>query len=53
MKNNPYLGYQPHIPYVGAQRPVAQVIPSYPGYAQPDLNRQLPFFATLELPNLN
>ena len=35
------------------QRPIAQTIPSYPGYAQPDLNRQFPFVTTLELPNLN
>jgi len=35
------------------QRPIAQAIPSYFGYAQPDLNRQLPFVATLELPDLN
>ena len=53
MKNNPYLGYQHQIPYVGAQRPISQEIPSYPGYAQPGLNRQFPFFATLELPDLN
>ena len=53
MQNNPYLGYQQQIPYASAQRPIAQEIPSYPGYAQPDLNRQLPFVATLELPDLN
>jgi len=35
------------------QRPISQEIPSYPSYAQPDLNRQLPFVATLELPDLN
>ena len=52
-QNNPYMGYQQQIPYAGAQRPVAQAIPSYPGYAQPDLNRKLPFVATLELPDLN
>ena len=37
-KNNTYLGYQQQIPYAGAQRHISQVIPSYPGYAQPDLN---------------
>ena len=52
-KNNPYLGYQQWIPYVGAQRLVSQEIPSYLGYAQTDLNRQFPFVATLELPDLN
>ena len=46
-QNNPYLGYQQKIPYVGAQRPVSQAMPSYPGYSQPYLNRQLPFVATL------
>ena len=35
------------------QRPNAYGIPSYPRYAQPNLNRQLPFVATLELPDLN
>ena len=34
-------------------RPVSQEIPSYPSYAQPDLNPQFPFVATLELPDLN
>ena len=53
MKNNPYLGYQHQIPYAGVQRPIVQEIPSHPSYAQPDLNRQLPFVATFELPNLN
>ena len=38
MQNNPYMGYQQQISHVGAQRVVAQEIPSYPGYAQPDLN---------------
>ena len=52
-QKNPYLAYQQHIPYAGAQRPIAQKIPSYPSYAQNDLNRQLPFVATLELPDLN
>ena len=41
------------MPHAGTHRPVAQAIPSYPGYAQPDLNQQFPFVATLELPNLN
>ena len=35
------------------QRPTTQAIPSYPGYAWPNLNQQLPFVATLELPDLN
>ena len=52
-QNNPYLGYQQKIPNVGAQRPISQAIPSYSGYDQPDLNRQFPFVATLELPDLN
>ena len=39
--------------YAGMQRPTTQAIPSYPGYAQPSLNQQLPFVATLELPDLN
>ena len=39
--------------YAGLQRPIAQAIPSYPGYASPNLNQQLPFVATLELPDLN
>ena len=41
------------MPYAGMQRPISQEIPSYPGYAQPNLNRQFPFVVTLELPNLN
>ena len=53
MQNNPYLDYQQQIPYVGAQIPIAQAIPSYPGYAQPNLNRQFPFVSTLELKDLN
>ena len=52
-QNNPYLGYQQKIPYAGAQRPISQEIPSYPSYAQPDLNRQLTSVATLELLDLN
>jgi len=35
------------------QRPIAQEIPSYPRYSQPDMNRQLPSVATLELLDLN
>ena len=35
------------------QRPTSQAIPSYPGYASPNLNQQLPFMATLELLDLN
>jgi len=55
---NPYTKdvpppYQGCPPYAGMQRPMAQAIPSYPRYAHLDLNRQLPFLATLELPNLN
>jgi len=37
--NRPYQGYQMQMPYVGMQRPIAQVIPSYPGYAPPNLNQ--------------
>lgn len=41
---NPYTGYVPlpyqgHPPYASMQRPMAQGIPSYPRYAQPDLNQ--------------
>ena len=39
--------------YGGMKRPTAQAIPSYPGYALSNLNQQLPFVGTLELPNLN
>jgi len=39
--------------YVGIQIPTTQAIPSYPRYASPNLNQQLPFVATLELPDLN
>ena len=49
----PYQGYQQQMPYVGMQTPIAQEIPSYPGYAQLDLNRQMPFVTTLELLDLN
>lgn len=55
---NPYidyvqLPYQGYPYYVGIQRPIAQVIPSFPRYAQPDLNWQFPFVATLKLLDLN
>jgi len=49
----PYQSYQHQMDYAGMQRPTAQAIPSYPGYALPNLNQQLPFVATLELPDLN
>ena len=49
----PYQGYQMQIPYTGMQITIAQAIPSYPGYAPLDSNQQLPFVATLELPDLN
>ena len=39
--------------YAGMQRPTTQEIPSYRGYASPNLNQQLPFVVTLELPDLN
>ncbi len=51
--HQPYQSYQHQIHYVGMQRPTAQAIPSYPGYALRSLNQQLPFMATLELPDLN
>jgi len=35
------------------QRPTTQAIPSYLGYASPILNQQLPFVATLVLPDLS
>lgn len=35
------------------QRPTTQAIPSYRRYASPNLNQQLLFIATLELPDLN
>ena len=35
------------------QIPTSQAILSYPGYAQPKLNKKFPFVATLELPDLN
>ena len=47
------MGYQQHNPFVGMQKHISEVIPSYPSYAQPDLNRQFPFVATLDLPDLN
>jgi len=49
----PYQSYQHQMHYAGMQRPTAQEIPSYSGYASPNLNEQLPFMATLELPDLN
>jgi len=49
----PYQGYQMQMPYASMQRPISKEIPSYPGYAQPDLNQKLPFVTTLELPDLN
>jgi len=51
--HQPYQSYQHQIHYDSMQRPTAQTIPSYPGYASPNLNQQLAFVATLELPNLN
>lgn len=51
--HQPYQSYQHQIHYVGMQRPTTQAIPSYPRYASPNLNQQLPFVETLELPNLN
>ena len=36
--HQPYQDYQMQMPYVGMKIPIAQVIPSYPRYAQPDLN---------------
>jgi hypothetical protein len=51
--HQPYQSYQHQLHYAGVQRPTAQAIPSYPGYASPNLNQQLPFVATLELPDLH
>ena len=51
--HQPYQSYQYQIHYAGMQRPTTQAIPSYPGYASTNLNQQLPFVATLELPDLN
>ena len=48
-----YQSYQHEIHYAGMERPTTQVIPSYPRYASPNLNQQLPFIATLELRDLN
>ena len=53
VQQQPYQGYQMQMHYVGMQRPIAQAIPSYPRYAQPNLNRQLPFVTTLELLDLS
>ena len=35
----PYQSYQHQMNYAGMQRPTAQAIPSYPGYALPNLNQ--------------
>lgn len=51
--HQPYQSYKHQMHYAGMQRPTAQAITSYPGYAQPSLNQQLPFMATLELPDLS
>ena len=51
--HQPYQSYQHQMHYAGMQRPTTQAILSYLGYAQPSLNQQLPFVATLELPNLS
>lgn len=37
--HQPYQSYQHQIHYVGMQRPTAQEIPSYQGYASPNLNQ--------------
>lgn len=37
--HQPYQSYQHHIHYAGMQRPTAQAIPSYPGYASTNLNQ--------------
>lgn len=39
-------------PYPGAQIPVAKAIPCYLGYPPLEFNRQFPFVATLEFPDL-
>ena len=41
--HQPYQSYQHQMHYAGMQRPTTQAIPSYPGYASPNLNQQLPF----------
>ena len=51
--HQPYQSYQHQIHYASMQRPIAQAIPSYPGYASPNPNQQFPFVATLELLDLN
>lgn len=51
--HQPYQSYQHQLHYSGMQRPTAQAIPSYPGYTSPNLSQQLPFVATLELPDLH
>ena len=37
--HQPYQSYQHQMHYAGMQRPTAQAIPSYPGYASPNLNQ--------------
>ena len=37
--HQPYQSYQHQMHYASMQRPTAQAIPSYPGYAQPSLNQ--------------
>ena len=51
--HQPYQSYQHQIHYVGMQRPTTKAIPSYLGYASPNLNQQLPFVAMLEYLDLN
>ena len=36
--HQPYQSYQHQMHYAGMKRPTAQEIPSYPGYASPNLN---------------
>ena len=51
--HQPYQSYQHQMHYSSMQRPISQAIPSYLEYASPNLNQQLPFMVTLELPDLN
>lgn len=51
--HQPYQRYQHQMHYAGMQRQTSQVIPSYPVYASPNLNQQLPFMVTLKSPDLN
>jgi len=37
--HQPYQNYQHQIDYAGMQRPTTEAIPSYPGYALPNLNQ--------------